>query len=104
MHHADLQHNAKGVCECKLYLAKERCGGTCISWPGLVCRSSHLALLEPTVLSAEVTLSMWQGKTGYDKNAKQTSPVQPALTRRKELFVGRLAMVGFASALIGEVA
>lgn len=30
--------------------------------------------------------------------------MQPALTRRRELFVGRLAMVGFASALIGEVA
>jgi photosystem II protein len=43
-------------------------------------------------------------KTGYDKNAFEVDPVQPAFTRRRELFVGRLAMLGFASALLGEIA
>ena len=47
--------------------------------------------------------SFLQGKTGYDKTAKEVDPAQPAFTRRRELFVGRLAMVGFASALFGEV-
>lgn len=42
-------------------------------------------------------------KTGYDKNAVEVDPAQPAFTRRREVFVGRLAMFGFASALIGEI-
>jgi len=43
-------------------------------------------------------------KTGYDKDAVEVDPAQPAFTRRREVFVGRLAMFGFASALIGEIA
>ncbi|KAK9838122.1 hypothetical protein WJX81_002596 [Elliptochloris bilobata] len=42
--------------------------------------------------------------TGYDKSAVEVDPAQPAFTRRREVFVGRLAMFGFASALIGEIA
>jgi photosystem II protein len=42
-------------------------------------------------------------KSYYDETAKQVDPLQPAFTRRREAFVGRLAMVGFASALIGEL-
>jgi hypothetical protein len=42
-------------------------------------------------------------KTGYDKSAVEVDPSQPAFTRRREVFAGRLAMLGFASALIGEV-
>jgi len=39
----------------------------------------------------------------HDESAKEVDPLQPAFTRRREVFVGRLAMVGFASALIGEL-
>ena len=39
----------------------------------------------------------------YDKDAVQVDPLQPAFTRRREVFIGRLAMVGFVSAILGEV-
>jgi photosystem II protein len=42
-------------------------------------------------------------KSYYDESAKKVDPLQPAFTRRREVLVGRLAMVGFASALIGEL-
>ena len=38
-----------------------------------------------------------------DKGAKEVDPLQPAFTRRREVFAGRLAMFGFAASLIGEV-
>lgn len=42
-------------------------------------------------------------QTGYDKQAFETDPALPAFTRRREVFAGRMAMLGFASALIGEI-
>lgn len=39
----------------------------------------------------------------YDKDAVEVDPLQPAFTRRREVFIGRLAMVGFVSAVLGEV-
>lgn len=38
-----------------------------------------------------------------DRSAKEVDPLQPAFTRRREAFAGRLAMFGFAASLIGEV-
>jgi len=40
---------------------------------------------------------------GYDKNAKEVNIATPAFTRRREIFAGRLAMVGFGSATIAEL-
>ncbi len=39
----------------------------------------------------------------YDSKATEVNLLQPAFTRRREVFVGRLAMVGFVSAVFGEV-
>ena len=39
----------------------------------------------------------------YDKDAVEVDLLQPAFTRRREVFIGRLAMVGFVSAVLGEV-
>ena len=39
----------------------------------------------------------------YDSKATEVDLLQPAFTRRREVFVGRLAMVGFVSAVFGEV-
>ena len=39
----------------------------------------------------------------YDSGEKQTSPAESAFTRRREIFVGRTAMTGFMSAVVGEV-
>lgn len=36
-------------------------------------------------------------------NAVEVNPLVPAFTRRREIFAGRLAMLGFLSACIGEV-
>ena len=33
----------------------------------------------------------------YDESAKEVDPLQPAFTRRREAFVGRLAMVTVSS-------
>ncbi len=44
-----------------------------------------------------------QKKSRTDKSAKEVDPSQPAFTRRREVFAGRLAMFGFAASLIGEV-
>lgn len=44
-----------------------------------------------------------QTKPPTDKSAKEVDPLQPAFTRRREAFAGRLAMFGFAASLIGEV-
>lgn len=38
-----------------------------------------------------------------DRSAKEVDPLQPAFTRRREAFAGRLAMFGFAASLIGEI-
>ncbi len=38
-----------------------------------------------------------------DSKATEVDLLQPAFTRRREVFVGRLAMVGFVSAVFGEV-
>ena len=46
---------------------------------------------------------MLQTKSRTDKSAKEVDPIQPAFTRRREVFAGRLAMFGFAASLIGEV-
>lgn len=46
--------------------------------------------------------SVTKGK-GYDKNAFEVNPVAPAFTRRREVFIGRLAMSGFLAAVIGEI-
>lgn len=46
--------------------------------------------------------SVTQGK-GYDKNAFEVNPATPAFTRRREVFVGRLAMSGFLAAVVGEI-
>ncbi|KAL3145684.1 hypothetical protein ABBQ32_003219 [Trebouxia sp. C0010 RCD-2024] len=43
------------------------------------------------------------GKVSYDKSATEVDLLQPAFTRRREVFVGRLAMVGFVSAVLGEL-
>lgn len=42
-------------------------------------------------------------QVNYDKSATEVDLLQPAFTRRREVFVGRLAMVGFVSAVLGEV-
>jgi len=42
-------------------------------------------------------------KVKYDDSAFRTSPLESAFTRRREIFVGRLAMTGFFSAVIGEL-
>jgi len=42
-------------------------------------------------------------KPKYDKDAVQASPVESAFTRRREIFVGRLAMTGFFAATVGEL-
>ena len=42
-------------------------------------------------------------QVSYDKSATEVDLLQPAFTRRREVFVGRLAMVGFVSAVLGEV-
>jgi photosystem II protein len=39
----------------------------------------------------------------YDESAKEVSPLTPAFTRRREVFVGRLAMLGFAASVLGEL-
>ncbi|KAA6421056.1 MAG: hypothetical protein FRX49_08967, partial [Trebouxia sp. A1-2] len=39
----------------------------------------------------------------YDSKATEVDLLQPAFTRRREVFVGRLAMVGFVSAVFGEL-
>lgn len=59
----------------------------------------------PQALFSRNTTKDKKTKTGkgYDNNATQVDPLQPAFTRRREALVGRLAMVGFASALIGEI-
>eukprot|EP00891_Asterochloris_glomerata_P009902 jgi/Astpho2/9902/Aster-06614 len=49
-------------------------------------------------------LALLQQQKGYDKTAKEVDPAIPAFTRRREVFAGRLAMFGFSSALIGEIA
>lgn len=41
--------------------------------------------------------------TKYDQSAVEVDPAQPAFTRRREVFAGRLAMFGFAASLIGEL-
>jgi len=41
-------------------------------------------------------------KVQYD-DAKETNPLQSAFTRRREIWVGRTAMTGFISAVIGEL-
>jgi len=38
-----------------------------------------------------------------NSKATEVDLLQPAFTRRSEVFVGRLAMVGFVSAVFGEV-
>lgn len=43
------------------------------------------------------------GKVKTDPNATEVDLLQPAFTRRREVFVGRLAMVGFVSAVFGEL-
>lgn len=43
------------------------------------------------------------GKVKYDSKATEVDLLQPAFTRRREVFVGRLAMVGFVSAVFGEL-
>lgn len=45
----------------------------------------------------------FKGKAEYDGNAYQTNPAQSAFTRRREIFVGRTAMTGFFSAVVGEL-
>ena len=55
------------------------------------------------LMHASLCLLLQNRKTGYDKKALEIDPAQPAFTRRREVFAGRLAMLGFASALIGEV-
>jgi len=42
-------------------------------------------------------------KPKYDSSAVQTPLVESAFTRRREVFVGRLAMTGFFAATIGEL-
>lgn len=42
-------------------------------------------------------------QAGYDKNAVEVDPLQPAFTRRRELFAGRLAMFGFSASIVGEI-
>jgi len=42
-------------------------------------------------------------KVKYDDSAYKTNPLEFAFTRRREIFVGRLAMTGFFSAVIGEL-
>jgi len=37
------------------------------------------------------------------KGGLRVAPLQPAFTRRREIFIGRVAMVGFVSAVLGEV-
>ena len=51
--------------------------------------------------TATRTLTLLQVRT--DPNATEVDLLQPAFTRRREVFVGRLAMVGFVSAVFGEV-
>ena len=51
--------------------------------------------------SLTCTLTLLQVRT--DPNATEVDLLQPAFTRRREVFVGRLAMVGFVSAVFGEV-
>jgi hypothetical protein len=40
---------------------------------------------------------------GYDKSAPQVGPLSSAFTRRREIWVGRIAMVGFVSNVLAEV-
>lgn len=43
------------------------------------------------------------GKVDYDKSAPKTPPIASAFTRRREIFVGRTAMTGFITAVVGEL-
>eukprot|EP00884_Botryococcus_braunii_P003796 jgi/Botrbrau1/13417/Bobra.0082s0023.1 len=43
------------------------------------------------------------GRVTYDESATRTSPLESAFTRRREIFVGRLAMTGFFSCVLGEL-
>lgn len=45
----------------------------------------------------------FKSKVSYDKNSYETNPVQSAFTRRREIFVGRTAMTGFFTCVIGEL-
>lgn len=57
----------------------------------------------PIYQATEALFTRNKKKENYDPSAKEVDPTQPAFTRRREAFVGRLAMVGFASALLGEL-
>jgi photosystem II protein len=45
-----------------------------------------------------------KSKPQYDTSAPRINPGEAAFTRRRELFVGRLAMLGFLAATLGELA
>lgn len=61
-------------------------------------------IARPSFQRTEALFTRNKKKENYDPSAKEVDPTQPAFTRRREAFVGRLAMVGFASALLGELA
>jgi len=45
----------------------------------------------------------FKAKADYDDSATKVNPALSAFTRRREVFVGRLAMTGFFSAVLGEL-
>lgn len=71
--------------------------------PPMISRQSRTSICTPQALFTRNKQEDKNRKTGYDKNALEIDPAQPAFTRRREVFAGRLAMIGFASALIGEI-
>lgn len=55
-----------------------------------------------TITQAKAAKDQVRSK-GYDKNATTVDSAQPAFTRRREIIVGRTAMVGFLAATLGEL-
>lgn len=45
----------------------------------------------------------FKSKVKYDSNEPQVNPAQSAFTRRREIFVGRTAMTGFFTCVLGEL-
>lgn len=57
----------------------------------------------PTALFTRQKNKQGKKQPGYDSNALEVDPLQPAFTRRRELFAGRLAMFGFSASIVGEI-